>query len=209
MLLAAPRAPTGTHEGLHSTLSLLRPYPLFAAPTCIHSHLSQRAALPTLRTHIMKSTETGASITEAKLSSSFAHRVSAARTVTCYFCSRNCAAAALNAIHSVWLYVLIDHVDWLTTCFLVFGACLCYCCSRSCWVRPITEVVLFRLHFEMALELFTRTTILEVCQIKLRSLQSIRLSTSTDSMVAPSDQERPPRWKNHPAEEWVLCIAGP
>ena len=28
-------------------------------------------------------------------------------------------------------------------------------------------------------------------------------------MVAPSDQERPPRWKNHPAEEWVHCIAGP
>ena len=24
---------------------------------------------------------------------------------------------------------------------------------------------------------------------------------------APSDQERPPRWKNHPAEEWVICIA--
>jgi hypothetical protein len=22
-------------------------------------------------------------------------------------------------------------------------------------------------------------------------------------MVVPSDQERPPRWKNHPAEEWV------
>jgi hypothetical protein len=45
------------------------------------------------------------------------------------------------------------------------------------------------------------------CQIKLRSLQSMRLSTSTDGwpvlliMVAPSDQERPPRWKNHPAEE--------
>jgi hypothetical protein len=26
-------------------------------------------------------------------------------------------------------------------------------------------------------------------------------------MIAPSDQERPPRWKNHPAEEWVICIA--
>jgi hypothetical protein len=24
---------------------------------------------------------------------------------------------------------------------------------------------------------------------------------------ALSDQERPPRWKNHPVEEWVLCIA--
>ena len=23
----------------------------------------------------------------------------------------------------------------------------------------------------------------------------------------PSDQEKPLRWKNHPAEEWVLCIA--
>jgi len=47
-----------------------------------------------------------------------------------------------------------------------------------------------------------------ICHIKLPSLQSIRLSTKTN-IVAPSDQERPPRWKNHPAEEWVLCIAGP
>ena len=40
------------------------------------------------------------------------------------------------------------------------------------------------------------------CQIKLRSLQSIRLSTSNDFIVAPSDQERPPAsQKNHLAEE--------
>jgi len=25
-------------------------------------------------------------------------------------------------------------------------------------------------------------------------------------MIAPLDQEKPPRWKKHPAEEWV-CIA--
>ena len=27
-------------------------------------------------------------------------------------------------------------------------------------------------------------------------------------MVAPSDQERRPRWKNHPAEEWVFALRG-
>ena len=43
------------------------------------------------------------------------------------------------------------------------------------------------------------------CQIRSPSLQSTRLSTSTN-IDLPSDQERTPRWKNHPAEEWV-CIA--
>ena len=41
------------------------------------------------------------------------------------------------------------------------------------------------------------------CQIKLPSLQSIRLSTTTTRSAFMADQERPPRWKNHPAEEWV------
>jgi hypothetical protein len=28
-----------------------------------------------------------------------------------------------------------------------------------------------------------------------------------DNLGVPLDQERPPKWKNHPAEEWVLCIS--
>jgi hypothetical protein len=42
---------------------------------------------------------------------------------------------------------------------------------------------------------------------QIPSLQSIRASTTTsgdDHLIdSPTDQERPPRWKNHPAEEWV------
>jgi hypothetical protein len=37
-------------------------------------------------------------------------------------------------------------------------------------------------------------------QITVTAKSLIRLSTPTDN-GAPSDQERPPRWKKHPAEE--------
>ena len=46
------------------------------------------------------------------------------------------------------------------------------------------------------------------CQVKLPSLQSIYETQHIYLLNwAPSDQERPPRWKNHLAEEWVLCTA--
>ena len=49
-----------------------------------------------------------------------------------------------------------------------------------------------------------------VCQIKLPSLQSIRLGTFTNLIVNLGrlrTKEGLPRWKIHPAEEWVLSNA--